>query len=335
MSNLLGLIQQALFFGFLVTTGVSLLSLLSARVIRTGMEKLTADARASLSFAWCLAPVLVSFSMVFMAFLPSLLQVLGLSNDHCLGHPEGHLHFCLVHGHPPIDSWWVWGPALAYLALLVSMGMHLLVDIVEMLRFSKRIGQLPHHLHASGITVLETATPLALTCGLFRQKIILSEGLLSAISDQDREIILLHERQHIARYDVLKKLLARSLSLAHFPVSRRAILQRLELAGELVCDNHTANETGDRTLVAELLLKVERLYQGHLQPGCAIASCLHDSTGSSLPARVVNLLGDSPTRSPRIPLPLQLAGLCCLLLAAHDLIHDELEHVINIFTKGA
>ena len=330
MSNVLGLIQQALLFGFIVSGTVSLLSLLITPRLTVHMNRMSPPLRASLLATWSAAPLLLAVVVIFLAFLPSLLQVLGISTDHCLGHLEGHLHFCLVHGHPPVDSLLVWGLALACLGLLLSMILHLIVDLWEMHRFNSHVNSLPQESSSKDLTILKTNTPLALTTGLLNQRIVLSTGLVSALTDQDRAIILAHERAHIKRKDTFTKLFARSFSLFHLPSVRLKLLRELELAFEQSCDNSAAEIIGDRSKIAELLLKVERIYQGHFPSHCALASGVHDNVHNTLPQRISSLLDDQNTRVPSSGMFLVFLVLGLLLLSSHDQIHDLLEHLTMI-----
>tara|TARA_R110000824_G_scaffold399102_1_gene604025 strand:+ start:69201 stop:70208 length:1008 start_codon:yes stop_codon:yes gene_type:complete len=329
----LGLIQQGLFFGFFITLLVSFISQYLYPLIQKPISSLNPTLQARIVFLWSILPILTVFIILFLALLPSLFQITGISNDHCLGHIEGHLHFCLAHRNAPVNSLFVWIPAIIFLAHLSYIALNFLVDICETVRFKNKLSSLIPE-SEKDIVVLDTNTPLALSCGLLKQTIYLSKGLLKCLTEEEKNIIIAHEKAHIWRRDALAKLFSRSLSLMHFPGTRSSLLNHLTLACEQSCDNAAAEKNGDNKKVAELLLKVERLYQGHFFTSSSLASSLLDQPSNLLPDRIQSLVAEQHYPSIVLPLILSISLLSFSLLIGHEFIHDALEHLIFLFTSN-
>ena len=124
----------------------------------------------------------------------------------------------------------------------------------------------------------------------------------------------------------LRTLVAHVLSWLHLPAVRRSILAELELATERACDEEAASRLGDRLVVAEAILAVERLLASTSarHPGPLLAF-----GGSSVPARVHGLLAEPVARRGRGGW--WTAGgllVACLLLA--DPLHHATEHLLGL-----
>jgi Zn-dependent protease with chaperone function len=152
------------------------------------------------------------------------------------------------------------------------------------------------------------------------------------MSLQERLIVIAHEKSHLQRRDSLLQLLARTLALAHFPYIRKALLAHLHVACEQACDETAARETGDPGKVAELLLKIEKLYHGHFVTKDSLVLGLLGNSTSTLPGRISALL--APVGVARQPANLKLTALVFMLvlLVGHDLLHTALEHAFTLFT---
>tara|TARA_R110002110_G_scaffold147129_2_gene337533 strand:+ start:238300 stop:239307 length:1008 start_codon:yes stop_codon:yes gene_type:complete len=329
MIQYLGLIQQGLFFGFFLTLLLVIVSYYLNPFLHSKVESMNPAQQSNIFFFWSILPVLGPVFILLIALLPSLLEILGISSDHCLGHPEGHLHFCLIHLQAPVNSLFIWGPGIIYLATLLIMLSHLCVDFCEILRFKRKINNFHPKRIDTDLFLLNTTTPLALCCGIRKQQIFLSTGLTDKLNKDEYKIVIKHERAHIKRKDALKKLLARSFSLTHLPSIRRKLLSSLILANEQACDNASILQHQDKTKAAELLVKIEKLYQGHFFSQSALSSGVMSKESSFLAERVHNLLDEK--NSPVQVLPLILCVMTVISLPlGHDLIHDSLEHVMSI-----
>lgn len=332
MTEYFGLIQQALVFGFFITFIVAVASHFIYPVLKNKIQNICPEQQSIIVFGWSILPVFSSFFITFIALLPSLLQILGISTDHCLGHSEGHIHFCLIHLNEPVNSVLVWGLAFLYLGLLLVTVLSILADIYEAFRFKIKLKRLNPEKIDKDIFLLSTDTPLALTCGSFFKQIFLSSGLLDNLSKDEYAIVINHERAHINRRDALKKLIARGFSLSHFPGTRKRLLSHLILANEQACDNASISRQQDKPKAAELLVKIEKLYQGHFFTQSALSSGVMVSTDNILVERVHNLLNNKKHPSLIFPLLLCFSTLNLALFLSHDLIHDGLEHLMYLLS---
>lgn len=99
--------------------------------------------------------------------------------------------------------------------------------------------------------------PLALTYGLFRPGMLLSTWMLDTLDQREREAVLAHELEHLARRDYLVTWLATILRDAFFylPTSRIAYRQ-LQHEKELACDDLVVSATQRPLALASALAKV-------------------------------------------------------------------------------
>jgi beta-lactamase regulating signal transducer with metallopeptidase domain len=106
--------------------------------------------------------------------------------------------------------------------------------------------------------VLENDSALCIAAGLLRPRVLVSRGLLDALSPEQRDALFAHERGHTERRDALLRLTAGVLSRVYPHSLRRLLLDDLELAAEQACDEAAARAVGDRLIVADTILAVER-----------------------------------------------------------------------------
>lgn len=331
MKEYAGLVQQALFFGSAIVVLTVLTTAVWYPMLHSRLRVLNAQTRASILLALCCLPIVATSIVLIAALLPSLLQLFGIENDHCLGHTEEHRHFCLIHRPSLLDSQPLDLLALAFLSLIVLLGARLVVDVVRTRRFRNMLKGY-RVISAEGVVrVLDTALPLAFSSGIVRPRIFLSTGLLQSLSAEERELLIAHEQAHLARHDSLRLLLARALSLTHLPWVRKSVLAELQLASEQACDEAAARQADAPCKMAELLLKIEGLYQRHFPQAPLVLNLLGDNR-SMLPARIEALLSPAAGQLPRAVLfTLVLAGV--LAISAHDLLHDWLEHALHLFQE--
>ena len=152
--------------------------------------------------------------------------------------------------------------------------------------------------------------PLALTYGLFRPTVLLSTWMLDTLDQREREAVLAHELEHVARRDYLVTWLATILRDAFFYLPTSWIAYR-QLHGEkeLACDDLVVSATHRPLALASALVKVwlhavEPPRLARISTAQAI-----EGAGGSLKERIERLLAlsESPngtiqTRAGRLPI---------------------------------
>lgn len=116
-------------------------------------------------------------------------------------------------------------------------------------KFQKRVNQAIKKVGISSTTVriVENAKPIAFSLGFFRKTIILSNGLVEEMNNQELEAILLHELAHIKKNHPIKLALGKILSDIFFfiPVMKELALKyhvHIEVqADESVIEIQTTN----------------------------------------------------------------------------------------------
>lgn len=309
--------------------GSSLLVSLAYPRMRTGLLRLPPDARARRVIAWAALPWLAAAALLALCFVPSFWVVVGLAVDHCPLHEDGHVHLCLAHApsHPVTTAEWLLlgAGAVAVGGVVLRVVRAQLVTwraVSSLLRVAGR--------GSAGGGLVESAEPLSVTAGLLAPLVLVSTGLRSRLAPQHLAAVLAHERAHAGRRDPLRMLAVALLCAAHGPATRRLLVADAALACEEAADELAAREVGDRVVVAEAILAVERVLgrRGH-QVGFALGM-----SGCAAEARVEALLGNplpeaSAPRSRRV----LLAAIAGLALAAAFEIHHITETVLDLIAR--
>lgn len=301
------------------TAVVSAAAALAHRPVAAWASRLPSPVRARVFLAWAAAPVASAAALLVLALWPSIGAALGLAVDHCPAH-AGHVHLCLHH--LPAHGPGIGGTlGLAALALVAGATLFHAVrsGIVAMRLARARSFELP-----SGVGVVESTRPFALTVGWVRPRVLVSTALFERLTEAQLEVVIAHERAHATRRDALAVTVARVLSLAHLPHVRRGIVAELSLACEQACDEAAARECGDRVLVAETIVAAERAaaLSPPLSPALAFG-------GAEVGSRVESLLA-APIESvtPR-RLRWILLAVVPVLAAAAPHVHHWTETVLD------
>jgi len=281
--------------------------------------------RARVALGAAVAPSVLPVLLLGLCFAPGVLGWLGLHADHCVHHP-GHPHLCLVHATVPFG-----GPQAA---LLLAAGAGLAVAGVSVGRAAARTRRTLARLRAGaareiapGVHCVDSERPFSLTAGLAaRGEIFVSSALARALAPEQLAAVVAHERAHARRRDGLRRLAAHAGSWAHGPRLRRALLAELDLATERACDEEAGRRVGDRLLVAEAILAVERLLAR--APGPTSGPLLAFG-GSSVAARVTGLIEEPGEPAPRaVWLALPVVTWAAASLA--EPLHHVTEHVLAV-----
>lgn len=268
---------------------------------------------------WLYAPLWVPPVVLLAAQVPGGWGMLVGVGDHCLVGDGPHHHLCVFH--PPhlsedglprmlgVGSWVV----VFAVVLLVVRRILLARRLAETLvRFAR-----PSSL-GDDVAILEQDDLIAVSVGVVRPRILLSQGLLDAVCPQTLRVILAHERAHLSRRDMgwaqLDQLVASLLPR----VVRRELLESLSLACEQACDAAAARSEGNVNVAASLT-RIARLGVRAPAVGLSVAA-------SSLEARVLHLL-DAPSYPWWRAWPQVTAAIAIACLGAGPL-HALLERIL-------
>ncbi|OIQ98801.1 regulatory protein BlaR1 [mine drainage metagenome] len=104
--------------------------------------------------------------------------------------------------------------------------------------------------------------------GLFRSRVLVPEGLFSAMDEAEVDAVLLHELMHVRRRDNLVRLLqAGAVALLWFHPLVWWLDRRLRWESERACDDGVLRVTGANAVYASGLLKATRFALGLKLPG--------------------------------------------------------------------
>lgn len=203
----------------------------------------------------------------------------------------------------------------ALLIISLTRGMRALISTTSFARSCLRSGaQIRSSSVTFPITLIEGAAPVIAMVGVFRQRIIVSRGVLETLSPDELDCAIRHERAHRTSADNLKRLLLLlAPDLLPFAPSAFAALDRLWITlSEWAADDSAVADDLQRSLsLAGALVHVAQMGAGpRLSPLCTAlvsgdSTCLHQD----LSARVDRLLHTTQlrTKSPR-PFRAILAG---------------------------
>jgi hypothetical protein len=180
-------------------------------------------------------------------------------------------------------------------------------------RKAGREGRLPGE--DSNAVILKKETPLLALAGVYRPRLMISEGLLGVLSSEQLAVALRHEQAHRGSRDNLKRLL---LLLAPdgvpFVTNFSSLDREWSKFSEWAADDEAVQGDARRALsLAEALLRVARMGAGPR------LSFLHTSlvaADEELSARVARLLHLEPARFESLPWKRFVTGALFLLLSA-------------------
>ncbi|WP_327387065.1 M56 family metallopeptidase [Streptomyces sp. NBC_01207] len=164
------------------------------------------------------------------------------------------------------------------------------------------------------LVVLEQEHPDAYALPGRPGRIVITSGMLRALSAAEREVLLAHERAHLrGRHHLLVPTVELA---AHCHPGLRAVREPLRYALERTADEAAAQAVGDRRLTARAIGRAAlaaRTSPARHRPGFALAA-----TAGPVPLRVAALLGQpARTRVPGAPRRMAaLTLLACLAVSA-------------------
>jgi hypothetical protein len=315
---------------------------------RRTLDALAPVAQARVLLVLAILPAVVSIAVMTAALAPTF----GWIADHCLRAIELHTHphICAAHHvatEPALPLLILAGLLLARLVLtglrLAWQGKRALAARRALERIAsielpghapgQTPGQIPGQIpgQTPGLRVLPFDEPQAFVLGLWRPRLYVTAGLLSAAHREHLEPVLAHERAHLRRCDSLR-LLVSSLALAfHLPGIAGRLERRLARAHELAADAEAAVEVQSPERVARALVQLARVQRR--TPASALAGALAFG-GAEVEARVTSLLDPRPRRDRPQPRTIALAAViaCVLLGAGADLVHHGVEMLLGVLS---
>ena len=190
---------------------------------------------------------------------------------------------------------------------------------------SVRRARATHRQVDSGLVVLDTEEPTAYAVAGRPGHVVVSVGMLRALDDDERRVLLAHERAHLRRRH------HRYLAVAGVAAGIVPLLvplrDRVRFATERWADEDAAAEVGDRALVARAICRAA-LAQQSAQPSLALA-------GLGVPARVEALLsGPAPVRRRRATAAALFTAVAGVGLSSTWQLHHVAELVEHICRIG-
>ncbi|MFF0431026.1 M48 family metalloprotease [Streptomyces sp. NPDC004327] len=136
------------------------------------------------------------------------------------------------------------------------------------------------------------------------ERIVVTSGMLRALSAPEREALLAHERAHLAGRHHVFLAVARCAGWCHPALG--GVLRQVSYAAERAADEAAARRSGDRGLTARAVGRAALAATRDRADGPSFAA---RAVGGPVPARVRALLGRAPTRR-LAPALLAMALLC-------------------------
>lgn len=282
-------------------------------VLRRFLLTLHPQTASSLMLALLSIPCLASLLSTTLLFSPYLEANFFINHTHTA---ECHESF------PFLNSPWLIGTVLGLSAF--SVGAMVWQFLANFLMSRKLLSQLSvlgdrrQNWH-----LLPNRESLVFTLGWLKNRIFITEGLLDKCSDEDIDIILAHENEHIRRKDNIRLLLARLFTLFVPARLARRYMEDLHLFTEAACDFATARRFGQLD-VADTLLRVQRLVPDRFV--CLDGRLVSAFTGAEVESRIEMLLSDGT--SPRALKYGSFLFIVVMLLLTFVLI-DPLHHGIE------
>jgi Zn-dependent protease with chaperone function len=278
-----------------------------------------ASERAHLLLTWAIAPWLLAWCAVLLAFLPTVLVAEAGLQDWCMTRNGADRYACPMHGSDlPVNAL-----TLFLVAALLTLGavyawrfVRAMYKAVQLARGVSRSCVQSTVVAGYSVDVLPGARPLALSLSVPRPRILVSERVLQALPAAELRALLAHEQAHLDRRDGLMRLLLTIASSVLFPQARQALRAAWNLASEQACDARAAGVT-DACTTAGALLRYARLMDDQPAPAALLGCAFADG---DVKARVLALIQPRvSSRAPRLSLRWLMLAAAPLALVLHEL----------------
>lgn len=217
--------------------------------LRTVIVRLEPSFGSGLLLSLMSVPMVFSLGTTSLLFMPAFESLLV----------QAHCHFsCESHLPLPAST----GLTMAGLFVLAAIIGTIFVRLARHVRIARNITRQLDTLSAGestkGFLPLAAEPAVVLTVGWWRNRIYLSDSLVSACTEREVDIILAHERAHVQRKDNLRLTFAQLVTLLLPGRFCSTLMEDLQLLTESACD-FSAAEQFDGLDVAEAIIKVYRL----------------------------------------------------------------------------
>lgn len=303
-------------FVIVVALGVmlfsSILYLVRKPVLRS-LARVEPHARVQLLTLLLAVPLLAGFVNFFLVAVPCLDSLRNGSESGCLSHHS--VAFCMLQqSHASIVLWCI---ALVLLARPGAAGIGIASSLRQLADAVRALNPAPRgrDFSISGALSFVAGWPIA--------RIFLGRELEAALAPSAFAAVVAHERAHLRRGDVHRKILAQLLASLHW--NGTELLEAFDLAIEQACDADASRTVGDPLIVAQALIDASRICDAFPPP-------LAQAFSGRLDARIEALCDPTWTgRTGLLARPLAAAfAFLSVAIAFNYPIHEFIEHCVAL-----
>jgi Zn-dependent protease with chaperone function len=180
------------------------------------------------------------------------------------------------------------------------------------------------------VFAVETPAPVMALAGVWRSRLLITRGVLDALSAEELRAAVAHELGHWRARDNLKRLAMRAApDLLHFTPAAALVESRWASAAEHAADRHACGDADARCALASALVKIARLTPSPT-PLAEPISTLVD--GGEITSRVERLLSDTApaaTAASRWPFAVAAALAAAGYVPLLQLVHEATEMLVH------
>ncbi|WP_460353242.1 M56 family metallopeptidase [Mycobacterium sp. ZZG] len=222
-------------------------------------------ARASWPLRAPRAAIVLWQSIALAAVLSAFSAGIAIASRLFVPGPDGRPTATIV-SEIAVLGWPLWTAYVVVFVLTLMIGARLIVSVLQVAIATRRrrahhrmvvdlVGSLdPRHRAGNGLRILDVAEPLAYCLPGVRSRVVVSEGALKALSDNEMSAILEHEQAHLrARHDLVLEMF--TAVHAAFPRLVRSghALHAVRLLIELLADDAAVRAEGPTPLARALV----------------------------------------------------------------------------------
>lgn len=183
---------------------------------------------------------------------------------------------------------------------------------------------------------IESAEPVLALVGIFRPRLIVTRGLVDALTPEELAASIEHEIGHYRSWDNLKRLAMRAApDVLHWAPAAGQLERKWAAASEQMADAGASRSRATRLALASALVKVARL-----MPAAAASLADPISTlggGGEIAARVQRLIDDDPEvggRGQDVARAVAGAAVAVLLVTAYVPLLEHVHRVTEILVHA-